>query len=278
MWYRYTIWAALGLVGSGVQPPQQVRLVGRVFDEAHRPVDAVEVIVNRQEVRAMTDGAGVFKLDVSRRDSTVGFRRIGYRPMLFTIQPPPPRDTILVRLVTSPVHLPEVIISASPSKPLRYAGTTKYDEVFVRQKVGLGTLITREAIDTRFGVATYELLDGIQGIRTWNGPPKRIRFPRCQEPGGVTVFVDGVRQIPASSSQRGDARRRPSGSIMPSRGSSTNAPSGFALDEEPEIEMLSRVNPSDIEMIEVFRGAGEIPGVFHWNGCAVVAIWTRWNR
>lgn len=54
--------------------------------------------------------------------------------------------------------------------------------------------------------------------------------------------------------------------------------SGFALDEEPEIEMLSRVNPSDIEMIEVFRGAGQIPGVFHWNGCAVVAIWTRWNR
>jgi len=49
------------------------------------------------------------------------------------------------------------------------------------------------------------------------------------------------------------------------------------LGEEPTVEMLSRINPADIEMIEVYRGASEIPGVFHWNGCAVIAIWTRWN-
>jgi hypothetical protein len=49
------------------------------------------------------------------------------------------------------------------------------------------------------------------------------------------------------------------------------------FDEEPAVEMLSRINPSDIEMIEVYRGASEIPGVFHWNGCAVIAVWTRWN-
>jgi hypothetical protein len=58
-----------------------------------------------------------------------------------------PGEPILVRLVASPVYLPEAIVSAAPTKPLRYAGTTKYDEVFLRRRIGLGTLITREEND-----------------------------------------------------------------------------------------------------------------------------------
>jgi predicted CoA-binding protein len=57
-----------------------------------------------------------------------------------------------------------------------------------------------------------------------------------------------------------------------------NDSSALELGEEPVIETLSRINPSDIEMIEVFRGPSEIPGIYHWNGCAVIAIWTRWNE
>jgi hypothetical protein len=68
------------------------------------------------------------------------------------------------------------------------------------------------------------------------------------------VFIDGVRQLPPK----------------------LELASGLTEDE-PVIDMLSRISPSDIEMIEVYRGAGEIPGVFHWDGCAVIAIWTRWN-
>ncbi|MBI2404052.1 MAG: carboxypeptidase-like regulatory domain-containing protein [Gemmatimonadetes bacterium] len=286
MRYGLTISAVLGLVGSGVttnlwaqaQPHQQVRLVGRVFDETQRLVEGVQVIVNRREVRAITDADGIFRLDVSPSDSTVGFRRIGYRPMLLTIRPlPTPRDTILVQLITSPVDLPEVIVSGQPTKPLRYAGTMKYDDVFLRQRVGLGTLITREAIDRRFGVATHEVLQGIPGIWIWNGPPKRIRFARCGDPRGVSVFIDGVRQVPAFSETAPAtvSGRGGSGVIDPRQ----VAPRSFnPADEEPLVEMLSRVNPSDVEMIEVYRGPSEIPGVYHWDGCAVIAVWTRWNK
>lgn len=272
-----TIAVALGLVGSGSttrmwaqdQPRSSVRLVGRAIDQTRRPVEGVEVIVNRRDVRARTDSDGIFNLDVSSGDSTVGFRRIGYRPMLLTIYPLPPLgDTILVKLVTSPVSLPEVIVSAPPSKPLRYAGTTKYDDVFLRRRIGLGILITREDIYNRFGVASYELLQGTPGVRIWNGPPKRIRVTRCQEPGGLAVFIDGVRQVPASSPEN-----HATGAFGLSRRSAA-----ASVEDEPEIEVLSRIDPSDIEMIEVFRGPSEIPAVFHWNGCAVVAIWTRWNR
>jgi len=269
MRYRLTILAVLALVDGAAgrtilaqgEPRQRVRLVGRVFDQTRRLVKGVEVTVNRREVRAVTDDAGIFQLDVLPGDSVIAFRRIGYRPMLLAMDPlPAVQDTVPVELQAIPVQLSEVIVLTHPSKPLRYAGTTKYDEVFLRQQVGLGTFISRQAIEQRFGLRAYELLRGIPGVRIWNGPPKRIRFTRCQEPGGVSVFVDGVREVAASLS--------PSAASGP-------AP---AFSEEPELEILSRINPADIEMIEVFRGASEIPAVFHWNGCAVIAIWTRWNK
>lgn len=66
--------------------------------------------------------------------------------------------------------------------------------------------------------------------------------------------------------------------VIPRPGQAAAPRSFNPADEEPPVEMLSRVNPSDIEMIEVYRGASEIPRVFHWDGCAVIAIWTRRNK
>lgn len=247
------------------QNPQDIQLVGRVRDQLRRPIAGVEVVVNRRELRATTNGSGVFTISVSARDSTVAFRRIGYRPMLVVLHPlPPTNDTILVELVESPVQLPEVITSAPPIKPLRYAGTTKYDDVFLRQRVGFGTLITRDMVDNRLGGSTADLLQGIPGVRVSNGLPKRIQFARCQDPGGIAVFIDGSRQIPGS---QGPGKTQMFGAVA--------RPS---TEESPEVEMLSRVHPRDVEMIEVYRGVSQIPGAYHWNGCAVVAVWTRWNK
>ena len=235
------------------RPRTTTRLVGRVIDQTRHLIPGVEVLVNGAEVRSTTSASGVFQLQILPSDSTVAFRRIGYRPLVVRIDPlPPGDDTLLVQLESVPIQLSEITVVGTATKPLRYAGTTKYDEVFLRHKIGLGTLVTREDIDSRFGFHTYELLQTIPGVRIWNGPPKRIRFARCQEPGGITVFVDGVRQLSDSSA--------------------------LGLGEEPAIETLSRINPSDIEMIEVFRGPSEIPGIYHWNGCAVIAIWTRWSE
>jgi hypothetical protein len=273
MRHALTFWSVLSvLAGSSAgvpaqtPPPQHDLLIGRVHDQAGRDLSGVEVVINRREVRATTDRNGVFTILVSPVDSTVGFRRIGYRPILLSLHPLPSlRDTILVELIASAVQLPELIVSAPASKPLRYAGTTKYDDVFRRQKIGLGTLVDRDAIDRRFGSSAAELLQGIPGVRVSNGPPKRISFVRCQNPGGVQVFIDGVRQVPMSGSR--DPGNRLENPTL----------ARLSFNETPEVEMLSRINPSDIEMIEVYRGVSEIPGVFHWDGCAVIAVWTKWN-
>src|SRR6266540_1473988 len=260
-----------GAVPGWIGWPQGTEIVGRVLDQTRLPVDGVEVIVNRRDVRARSDSTGVFKLTISPDDSTVAFRRIGYLSVVFAIRPLPSSvDTLFVHLDASAVVLSEVIVSAKATKPLRYAFTTKFDGVFNRRKMRLGTLVPRETIDARFGSSTDQLLNGIAGIHVWNGPPKRIRFARCSEPGGVGVYIDGVRQ---NSSLTPSAGADISGLLY----KPPSSPNSLAMDMEPEIEILSRVNPSDIEMIEVFRGAAELPAEFHWNGCAVIAIWTRAN-
>jgi len=274
-WVRIALAAAATAVSVSIASAQPrvappVRIVGLVHDEVHRPIPGVEVLLGRIRLVAVTNSAGLFSLEAAPSESTIAFRRIGYRPLLLTLNPfPLAGDTILVRLASSRVELPEVIVTAPPTKPLRYAGTTKYDDVFHRRRIGLGNLITREMIDARFGVSTAELLQGIPGIRYWNGPPKRIEFARCREPGGIMIYVDGFRQTQAAGAQGGN----PGLALMTRR-----MPASPRYEDYPEIELLSRISPSDLEMIEVFRGASEIPGVYHWNGCAVIALWTRWNR
>jgi hypothetical protein len=251
--------------------PQADDIIGIVIDEARHPLSGVEVILNRRDVRAVTGPAGVFRLSLLPTDSTIAFRRIGYRPIIFAVRPLPPHgDTLLIALEPSAVVLPEIIVSAPATKPIRYAFTLKYDDVFRRQRIGLGRLVTRESIDARLGASTDQLLDGIAGIHVWNGPPKRIRFARCQEPGGIAIFINGVRQNTTAAPDPG-AGVATSIYKPPGRGGAKMG------DMEPEVEILSRINPAEIEMIEVFPGASEIPGEFHWNGCAVIAIWTREN-
>jgi len=130
MRYRLTILAVLALVDGAAgrtilaqgEPRQRVRLVGRVFDQTRRLVKGVEVTVNRREVRAVTDDAGIFQLDVLPGDSVIAFRRIGYRPMLLAMDPlPAVQDTVPVELQAIPVQLSEVIVLTHPSKPLRSA-------------------------------------------------------------------------------------------------------------------------------------------------------------
>src|SRR5882672_11225644 len=170
------------------RPRTTTRLVGRVIDQTRHLIPGVEVLVNGAEVQSTTSASGVFQLRILPSDSTVAFRRIGYRPLVVRIDPlPPGDDTLLVQLESVPIQLSVVTVIGTPTKPLRYAGTTKYDEVFLRRRVGLGKLITRDDIDRRFGLRTYELLQNIPGIHVWNGPPKRLRFTRCQDPGGISV-------------------------------------------------------------------------------------------
>jgi hypothetical protein len=240
---------------------QGVELRGTVRDPDARPVVGVEV--RAAESRALTDLLGRFVLRGLSGDSVrLELRRIGYQALTRTASLAAPPAELQLVMHPDPVVLPEVRTTARPAKPAKYLGTTKYDGFFQRQKLGMGTFITREQIERMNAFHTLEILRGIPGINVsiGNGDPTDadIRIPRCF--GGnskVTVWIDGKMQLSSTSPGRDPGHP------------------GRNIDLA---EHLARITPSDIEMVEIYRGASQIPGVFHWDGCAVIAIWTRYNR
>lgn len=236
-------------VVSGQLSVGATRVIGRIHDENRTPITNAEILVNGT-VRSISDSVGLFALRVGRGDSTVMFRRIGFRPLALSLKSlPHAGDTVQVLMEQTSAELDAISIRSTPLKPLRYAGTSRFDGVFHRRRIGLGTLITREEIEMLQVSRTADLLRGVPGVRATSD---RIRFARCPEPGGVAVFIDGQRQHAKAETI------------------------DVVIKEFPEMEILSRIDPSDVEMIEVFRGASQIPAEMHWNGCAVIAVWTRW--
>lgn len=203
---------------------------------------------------------GRFSLSgIEAGEAVVRIRRIGYGAQYFgaTFRPGESRDVEIV-LIPGALELPEIKVTARSAKPIEYAWTTRYDDFFRRRLVGLGVYRSRDYIERAHPFRTANLLTGIAGIHLrfrHSGPSGTdVIFNRCER---VSVWIDGSKQrfpeIPE------DRRRR-----FPKEGT------GMALSE-----LLERVSPSQIEMIEVYRGPSEMPAEFIDDSCGAVAMWTR---
>jgi hypothetical protein len=157
-------------------------------------------------------------------------------------------ETKTVEIVLDPgtVELPELSVTARSVKPIEYAWTTRYDDFFRRRQTGFGVYLTREDIDKRKPFRTPNLLVGIAGIRLrfyHSGPGGTdVEFSRCPR---VSVWIDGQKQRFVAGT-------------------------GLGLGE-----LLERVLPSQIALMEVYRGPAEMPAEFLDDSCAAVGIWTR---
>jgi hypothetical protein len=240
---------------------QGVELRGTVRDPDARPIAGVEI--RAAQTQTLTDSLGRFVVRGLSGDSVrLELRRIGYQGLTRTVSLRVPSGELELVLHPEAVVLPEIRATARPTKPAKYLGTTKYDGFFQRQKLGLGTFITREQIERMNAFHTLEILRGVPGINVsiGNGDPTDadIRIPKCFGVNSkVTVWIDGKMQLASSSPGRDPGHP------------------GRNIDLA---EHLARITPSNIEMVEIYRGASQIPGVFSWDGCAVIAIWTRYNR
>jgi hypothetical protein len=265
----------VGALPIALGAQDSLRLVaGRVRDDKARKLAGAEILDSERRILGTSDSDGWFSVKLPAAAQTIGFRRVGFKPAAFTF----PKgwslaDTVTVLLTAAPQLLADLEVEARPWKPLRYAGTTKYDGLFRRQRLGLGSFLSREELDRRPAIQTLELLQGLPGVRISVGPPglesnSNIQIARCSGSGSkVTVWVDGARLIGGPMSEA--PKDKPTG-VGIRFGSSGETASTV-------IEMLSRIPPGDIEMIEVYRGASQIPAEFHEDGCAVIAVWTRWN-
>ena len=246
-------------------------VAGRVRDHKARKLAGAEILDADRRILGTSDADGWFSVRLPTAAPSISFRRIGFKPAGFVF----PKgwgltDTVTVFLDASAQSLPDLEVEGKAWKPVRYAGTTKYDDFFRRQRLGQGTYLSRAELDRRPVIQTLEFLQGIPGVRVTIGPPglesgNNLKITRCSGWGSqVTVWVDGVRLIGGGA---------PAGPPNPKKGLI------FGASEAPRdaIEKLNRIPPGDIEMIAVYRGASQLPAELHDDGCAAIAVWTRWN-
>lgn len=236
---------------------------GRIVDPDRRPVAEAEILwqKGRQSVLSRPDGS--FSLVIPARGEVVILvRKPGFNGQALRVDLTD-RSHWQGEILLQPgsYRLPDIEVEVRNAKPVEYAGTTKYDDFFRRQRLGLGTFVSREQIEKLNAFHTIEILRAVPGVYVNPGNPgdpssADIRIPKCVgHAGGVAVWIDGIRLNRTSA-------------IVP-----TGRQLSFMVAEQ-----LSRIGPSNIEMIEVYRGATQIPAEYHWDECAVIAIWTRWNR
>ena len=224
--------------------------------------------------------AGNFRLYApSSRQFLVQFRRPGYSAQLLKLDG---EWSGKVLLQPGAFRLPEVEVTAHFAKPAQYAGTSKYDDYFRRRRIGFGEFISREEIERRGALETTRLLEGRAGIRvayphdevvsgTWIGAI--VAFARCNEfPPKINVYIDGQKLIPPGIPDISGTK-----SVFMTQGQASDAGENEKRRRIRAIvgEMLDRINPADIEMMEIFRGPSELPAEFNDGNCGAISIWTR---
>lgn len=278
-WFSLLLLAWSNAGGFAVQGPQLPIVRGRVTDQLGRPLEGARVYLDKRPQEAVLTGAsGSFVLRSPAAGETLLFvQRIGYNAQVIHISIDPASGwNGTIALAPGAFVLPEIRVAARYAKPERYAGTTRYDDVFHRMRLGGGTLIRREDIERWNSSRTVELLRTVPGAKVSIQPPGHpqgtaVAFVRCNEfPPRINVFVDGIRQMPSMV----DLSDVPSGFVEVSRLKATN-PNRYYRVMSIIGEILERISPQEIEMIEVYRGIGSLPPEFAADACAAIAIWTR---
>ncbi len=151
---------------------------------------------------------------------------------------------------------------------------------YERQKTDFGHFITRDEIERRAPRRVTDLLSAVPGVRLIpsSGGLSRssvgLRGSILSQGGPChpRVFVDGLLVI------LGDARVRGTDVYgFPEQETEANAAADPA--ERSEIALDDFVEPNDVEAVEVYRRASEVPvqfgGMSTATQCGVIVIWTR---
>ncbi len=218
---------------------------GQVTDSLFEPVKFAEINILGVNLRALADSLGLFRIEgVPVGVHPVVVRSIGWKPLFFMIKMEADQEQIArVGLERSPQRLPDLVTKGGRfAKPPEYAFTTRYDDFFRRRAFRSGTFRTRNDALFQSAFHTGELLRGIPGVIVRNGiVGPSVEFTNCGEAyAKVSVWIDGAEVM-----------------------------------NDNHNEALEYIRPGDIEMIEVYRRMGQIPGEFLGNSCAAVVIWTR---
>ena len=242
------------LLASSTPLRAQSSFRGRVATQGDNSIADAEVSIAGQATQ--TDSGGKFAiLAVPVGTHLVRIRRIGYAPKVLSATfAANEAKSVTIVLERGPEDLPELNVTVKNVKPVEYGWTSRYDDYFRRRQVGLGRFLSRPDIERMHAARTPNLLAGIAGIglRFYHLGPggTGVEFRRCEKVG---VWVDG--RLQTAPTILGE---NASGALERALG-----------------ELLESIAPSQIELMEVYRGPAEMPAEYLGDACAAVVIWTR---
>jgi hypothetical protein len=241
---------------------------GIVIDEnARTPIRSASITAFWDEGDSIgsitTDSAGAFFVRVPHAgDVFLRVASVGYRPVVTEPIDVGAADivTVEIAIAASPFALQPMRVEAQRGPLVTGTMLDGYHErrYWLGEQLGLGTFITRDALDNRNALNVSDVLRTVPSLRLvrntktggWNvqiGVPSLSLGHGCRL---AKVLVDGV-----WANRWGDRN-----------------------EEDNDIDLMAV--PDLIEGIEVYRGGSQMPAEFGGptSRCGVVAIWTRRGR
>lgn len=218
-------------------------ITGTVADEKGEPLPGVSVLLKGTQRGTTTNSQGTFQLAVPEKGAVLVFSFVGYQTQEITIG----SQTVLsIRLATDDKALSEVVV-------IGYGAVKKRDLTGAVSSIGTNELKAQPI--SSFNQALQGRVSGVQVTNASNAPG-----------GGVTIRVRGGNSISASNDPLYVIDGFPVTNPASAQGASGS--SNFP-------NVLSTINPNDIESIEVLKDASAtaIYGSRGANG--VVLVTTR---
>jgi len=240
----------------------QAVLAGSVREDGtNRPLSGVEVLLEGTKKQAVTDGAGRYVLgDLPSGNRVVLFRFIGYRPSRVRVMLSK-SDTVRADaiLVSDKVQLDSIVVTGRPNAP-RGIGREAFAE---RRRLGFGKFVDSTELRRSANVRLADVLSRLgvymiqyaaeNGMETRAASSRRggIEGAEGPLPCWMGVIYDG---------------------LVLYRAVSTGSHSGF-----PPPDFRKDFEVSNIEAIEVYRSAGEVPIEFGGSSasCGVIVLWSK---
>jgi hypothetical protein len=271
-------------VRGAAPEPGRLVICGVVRDQRERPVFDAEVVDALGDLAVHTDSSGAYVLSLpsSARSVLLTARRIGYAPVYRTVVVGTDSAVVWHPVLRSVQRLAaaQVRASAMPAGvPPRVV-----DELSDRYARGMGHFLLGDALwQTSDLGAALGRVPGLEVYAGRAGNISRIGAVRCNrgaeqafDTGRIGVFVNGVDQtgryglIGGLGGGSAEDQRTMSDQESANRRA---APRQAYVRAE---EVLSEFRVGELSAVEVYRGRGEIPGVFaNPDYCAVISVWTR---
>ncbi|MGK2961075.1 MAG: carboxypeptidase regulatory-like domain-containing protein [Gemmatimonadaceae bacterium] len=162
------------------------------------------------------------------------------------------------KLSLSPLSLDTVRVTATRDVASPPGNPGKYDDFLRRRKLGFGHFITSADIERAGMNMTHDLLRGIPGMLiSQSGTRITFQSKRCSGgsiPGMDPAALTGGRAGP-------DEKQQPMLFV-----------DGFRV---RDITSLNDIHPGQIEAMEVFQGAAQVPAEAKGDACAAIFVWLK---